>query len=123
MRNRLIKLLKQADEYARGVCIDNDEAQEVSADHLLAKGVIVPPFKVGDVVYKVVADKRVKHPYECKVVGLWCSADERYNSAHLARYVDGVCHTTFSVPWMEFGKTIFLSKEEAEEEMERRKNK
>ena len=113
MRNRLIKLLKQAEEYAKGVCIDNDEAQEVSADHLLSTGAIVPPCKVGDVVYKVVEDKRVKHPYECKVMGLWWSTYEECNDVHLVSCVEGLYDLAFSVPWKEFGKTIFLTREEA----------
>lgn len=53
MRDRLIELLKKADEYASGVCTDYNEAQAVCADCLLAEGVIVPPCKVGDTVYCV----------------------------------------------------------------------
>ena len=37
MRDRLIELLKKADEYASGVCTDYDEAQEVCADTFLPK--------------------------------------------------------------------------------------
>ena len=77
--------------------------------------VIVPPVKVGDTVYKVVADKRVKKPYECKVVGFWFSELEGYNNAHLVRYVNGVIDFSFSVPIGDFGKTVFLSREEAEQ--------
>lgn len=40
MRERLIELLKEADEYASGVCTDYEEAQEVCADYLLAEGVV-----------------------------------------------------------------------------------
>lgn len=57
MRERLIELLKETFEYTRGTCIDFDEAAEINADHLLANGVIVPPCKVGDVVYITL------HPY------------------------------------------------------------
>jgi hypothetical protein len=49
MRDRLIELLKKADEYASGVCTDYDEAQEVCAEYLLAEGVIVPPMKLGQI--------------------------------------------------------------------------
>lgn len=46
MRDRLIALLEQADEYASGVFIDDyDDFLRVRADHLLAAGVIVPPYK------------------------------------------------------------------------------
>jgi hypothetical protein len=108
MRDRLIELIKQG---ARGHTF---MPTELIADYLLENGVIVPPCKVGATVYKVVADKRVKKPYECKVVGFWCSELESYNNAHLVRYVNGVFDSSFSVPMDEFGKTVFLTKEQAE---------
>ena len=65
-------------------------------------------------MYKVVNDKRVKRPYECKVVGFWFSEDENCNNAHLVRYVNDVFDCSFSVPFIDFGKTVFLTREEAE---------
>ena len=62
MRDRLIELLKKADEYASGVCTDYDEAQEVCADYLLAEGVIVPPCKVGQTVFCIRYDK-LREPF------------------------------------------------------------
>ena len=121
MRDRLIELIGSFPTFGERTLCDKwmPEAIERLADHLLAAGVIVPPCKVGDVVYKVVADKRVKHPYECKVAGLWCSADEKYNDVYLVRCGDRVFHASYCAPWTEFGKTAFLAKEEAEAEMER----
>ena len=104
MRDRLIELLDKNYMFAEDI-----------ADHLLANGVIVPPCKVGDMVYKVVPDKRVKKPYECKVVGFWYSEDENCNNAHLVRYVNDAFDCSFSVPFTTFGKTVFLTKEEAEQ--------
>ena len=107
MRDRLVELINQR--------IDNKTWTVAElADYLLANGVIVPPCKVGDTVYKVVRDKRVKKPYECEVVGFWYSKDENCNNAHLVRYVNGVFDSSFSVPLMEFGKTVFLTRGEAE---------
>lgn len=91
---------------------------EQLADCLLAGGVLVPPCKVGDTVYKVVNDKRVKRPYECEVVGFWFSKDENCNKAHLVRWANGVFDCSFSVPFTEFGKTVFLSEAEAEKARE-----
>ena len=53
MRERLIELLRDTFNYTKGVCIDFDEAVEINADYLLENGVIVPPCKVGDVVYRI----------------------------------------------------------------------
>lgn len=61
MRDRLIELIKQAEkqECLNAVCgdidflIDSPKGAEFIADYLLANGVIVPPCKVGDIVYQV----------------------------------------------------------------------
>lgn len=51
MYNRLVKLLKEADENtANKMITDYEDAIKDNADYLLAKGVIVPPCKVGDFV-------------------------------------------------------------------------
>lgn len=87
---------------------------EFYADYILADGWMRPPCKIGQTVYKVVNDKRVKKPYECKVVGIWYADDENANDVHLVRYVNGIFDCSFSVQFKEFGKTVFLTKEEAE---------
>ena len=119
MRERLYKLLQDS-PYLN---VLDDEHWSLAVDHLLSKGVIVPPCKVGQTVYKVVSDKRVKHPYEYKVIGLWYSADERCNDAHLAMYIYGVFASSIIVPFDEFGKTVFLTKEEAEKALAEREGK
>lgn len=72
------------------------------------------PCKVGDTVYKIVNDKRVKKPYECKVIGFWYFEDETCNSIHLVHYVNEVLESSFSVPFIEIDKTVFLAREDAE---------
>ena len=56
-RERLVELLSgYYKEYAGGIfvfSIPDEEAEEI-ADYLLANGVIVPPCKVGDMVYRIV---------------------------------------------------------------------
>lgn len=122
-RGRLVELLQEADKKAQEYILENDhmdwipktnELEEVRADYLLANGVIALPCKVGQTVYKVVNDKRVKKPYECKVVGIWYANDENANDVHLVRYVNGIFDCSFSVQFKEFGKKVFLTKEEAE---------
>lgn len=52
MRDRLIELIKGAKNKAKdGNC--DIERNMLFADHLLRNGVIVPPCKVGDTVYKI----------------------------------------------------------------------
>lgn len=110
MRDRLIELLYDNNVHC-------DQTIEGFVDDVLdivGNCVTIPPCKVGDTVYKVVNDKRVKRPYECEVVGFWISKDETCNSIHLVRYINGVFDCSFSVPFTEFGKTLFSTKEEAE---------
>ena len=140
-RDRLIELIKQAEkcppeydgeerdtssvfhcegcQYAE----TTDCVAERIADYLLANGVIVPPCKGGDMVYRVMADKRIKQPYQYKVIGFWYSADETCNNLHLVRYVNGVFESSMSVPFSEFNRILFLTKEEAEQALEERTGK
>ena len=119
-RDRLIEIIGDLPFSAEYDGYNSFEWAEHFADHLLADGWIRPPCKVGDTVYKVVNDKRVKRPYECKVVGCWFSEDENCNNAHLVRYVNGVFDCSFSVPFTDFGKTVFLTEEEAEQALKER---
>ena len=72
------------------------------------------PCKMGDVVYKVITDKRIKQPYEYIVTGYWISVLEGCNDVHLVRCINGVFDHSISVPFKDFGKTVFLTKAEAE---------
>lgn len=76
------------------------------------------PCAVGKTVYRVMRDKRINKPYEYKVIGFWYSADEQCNNAHLVRYVNGVFESSMSIPFSEFGQTVFLTREEAEKALE-----
>ena len=97
MRERLIELI--------GEFVDIDRPPfgkvwvEYLTDHLLANGVIVPPCKVGDTVYRV-----CKKKYDVDGYGMQWEEDWGIvtNSFHL-----GMFH--------EIGKTVFLTKEEAEQ--------
>ena len=111
MRDRLIELLKDIFNYTEGVCLDFDEAMEISADCLLSNGVIVPPCKVGDKVYYPNNDTRTV--YETKVYCI-CKDDEGGFIINPREYPRDA-KTLYGA---EFGKTVFLSKEEAEEEFQ-----
>ena len=71
------------------------------ADYLLANGVIVPPCKVGDTVYRIYTQSWIGEDKVCEFVlrsdSLW--------------YIDDKQRET---PCYRFGKTVFLTREEAE---------
>ena len=75
------------------------------ADHLLANGVIAPPCKVGDIVWD-----RNGEPH--KVISIeWYS--KKVMHLHCEKH-------TFSVGKRSIGKTVFLTKEEAEQALKER---
>lgn len=112
-KDRLVELLDEAEyknigyEMANKFCpFDNYKSRsEFVSDHLLANGVIVPPCKVGDKVYRISTrpHSRMKYVQETTISriaidneGIWlfCTCNP------IAKCV--------------FGKTVFLSREEAE---------
>ena len=107
MRDRLIEILKTPIYPKIGV-----DPAEVVADYLLANGVILPPCKVGDMVYTVgVFTGQVLSQ---KVVAI------NYGDEGLYLLLDGF--TVVSVT-EQLGKTVFLTKEEAEAKLKEREGK
>ena len=115
MRDRLVELLKQADKYASGVCTDYDEAQKVCADFLLANGVIVPPVVLGSShkIYIPIGGTTVV--YETKVYGIGIDEDGDI-VINPKEYPEDV----ISIAGANIGKTVFLTKEEAEKALAER---
>ena len=119
MRDRLIELIDKADEeckhsksceacsgYNKGSMCMNYHI----ADYLLANGIIVPPCKVGDTVY-VVEDWGYKKELKEKEIGVIVIKGTNDFSKELWEDVYGGVIGTFA----DFGKTVFLTKEEAEQ--------
>ena len=107
-RDRLIELLKQVNfdfsEECIACCEDGYKAtpmlEDFFADYLLANGVIVPPCKVGDVIY---------HLYP--IQGIVAKKVKRIQYGSYGLMIadgNGVFHSDV------IGKTVFLTKEEAE---------
>lgn len=120
MRERLIEIFNQADEKAFEYIRENDhmdfiptkdEIAGVYADHLFANGVIVPPCKVGDTVWCI--DGFCDESFEV-VERIIVSFTIFKNSIHF--YAKKPTHRgwarTYGVD--DFGKTVFLTREEAE---------
>ena len=124
-RERLIELIKDSGELERVGMLYNDIGfrSEQLADHLLASGVIVPPCKVGDMVYYFNKNPlnlmvRKNTIYEAMVV--------RIVNTRLGIYlVIQICNELgcTEIPNInEFGKNVFLTREEAEKALKEEQN-
>lgn len=125
MCDRLVDLLK----WARGRCDYRHDCEECVgygkgedcyeyflADYLIANGVIVPPCKVGDTVYVI----------SRYYTGTWliysCTVEyiTKYNSNSFINAVFSR-DINFGLNIVEFGKTVFLTREEAEQTLKKLK--
>lgn len=117
MRDRLIDLLYEAEGQ-----VNNDyPTVEQIADYLIAKGVILPPCKVGDKVYEIVLTKKGNgHINEHKVVGFHIGDFPKLRGQTRKQYLIGHCEVMnfiFHIDMKQLGKTVFLTKEEAEQKL------
>lgn len=108
MRERLYELIVDAENtiYREKTYITDTERIEKIADHLLANGVIVPPCKLRDTVYCIRYDKARKpfiKPLEVLSITLFHTGD----------------FAIFTTKEDILGKTVFLTREEAENALAR----
>ena len=133
MRDRLIELIDYIREHPEKTCPQfnskrrckgckyeelDDCASSRLADYFLENGVIVPPCKVGDTVYRVVVmstgvtrvvKKTLCPPYKSGVIVNINPTIKRFIRSVL------VTKNNFFDVIENFGKTVFLTKEEAEQ--------
>lgn len=115
-RDRLIKLIETIDNNPEKTCphfnendcfdcpYDKVETCNMSArkaDYLLANGVIVPSFKVGDKVYQIDAER----VYELDISDVYFYKKWIYETKSIDFDIESI------------GKSLFLTKEEAEEKL------
>ena len=109
-KERLVELLGKAPfGVNKQTLLDRHETSVIEqiADYLLANGVIVPPCKVGDVVYRVTTEwNPIKKRYEHFIL------DEGIAHAPVSILFITSKHDVFNIESL--GKTVFLSREEAE---------
>lgn len=138
MRDRLIELMRDFCEYTHclgknDLSICQNQCSRVSklADHLLENGVIVPPCKVGDVVYRL--DDIVWHSECCDcehyLIGGFGDPSEcgrtKYGEKHadcikiIAKAVT-LQDIAYYIYAKDFGKNVFLTREEAEKALKER---
>ena len=114
-RDRLIELVcKGIQEFGKSTV--KRSADEYIADYLIANGVILPPCKVGDLVYVIRRkEKRNKGGYWNAI----CFTKKVMQTAIKdgTAYID--CKRATKTDFSLIGKTVFLTREEAEKALER----
>lgn len=107
MRDRLIDFLLNSDPLHERDLDDDlmDGEIEAIADHLLENGVIVPPCKVGDIVYMVSPGGKI---HEKLVIGMsvWEGKPPRLGF---------LCPNALTFREDHIGETVFFTREEAEQ--------
>ena len=117
-RDRLIELLVNFNPYKDPIRQMADRMIiEKIADFLLANGVIVPPCKVGDMVYEIQPIREMVQAYEITTI--------MYNGHYwwftwILKDRKGIYGNVEGFSSHQTGKTIFLTKEEAEAELRKR---
>ena len=113
-RERLIDLIREAKKYTKNANSDL-ERNMIFAEYLLENGVIIPPCKVGDRVYEITGRKTVSvykvRAIRAELFGLFIEWD----------IVEGFVWQSLSgINADEIGKTVFLTREEAERALKER---
>ena len=113
MKERLVELMSNFNYKCLMSCKDgltskdcNGCVQKQLADYLLANGVIVPPVTIGDRVYRISGNLRGEKIYKGAVDQIVVRDDNR-----VVFYIYG--HPLHFTEY-DIGKTVFLSREEAE---------
>ena len=109
MRERLIELLD-------GKSLDTIEDVEYVADILLENGVIVPPCKVGQTVYEIQPIRQRVQSYEITTL--------KWNGHYwwftwIIKDHNGIYGNVEGFSSRQIGKTVFLTREEAEKALKK----
>ena len=128
-RDRLVELLKEADdatETLTGNFPSHEEELQVFyssiADYLLDNGVIILPCAMGDTVYMIQKRYTKCSKYqECRDEYNCQGCEELGCDSHIEHYISSL--NSAPIDWIvtmenQFGKTVFLTKEEAEAKLE-----
>ena len=122
-RERLIDLIKKSEkqELLDFFTADLDEAIDMSggtqfngtveylADYLLANGVIVPPCKLGDTVWFIRNNEIIE------------TCVEKIILKHGGLYIKLCCNSMYETTCNSIGKTVFLTREKAEQALKKLK--
>lgn len=106
MRDRLIELLKEAPRL--DVLYGQEEEWQSASDFLLANGVIVPPMRLGQTCFRTSSYRNEFE--ECRVSSITQKADGTFK----IRLTILRSKSVFEITTDDIGKTVFLTREEAE---------
>ena len=109
MRERLVELLKSTPHVGM-----SDGVGEMVTDHLIANGVIVPPCKVGQALWFIRTNGSNAKIIETDV--------EKIVLKHGGLYIKLSCNAMYETSCNSIGKTVFLTREEAEKEIKESDN-
>lgn len=125
MRDRLASLLSEAE----GLVNNDLPTVEQIADYLIEHGVIVPPCKVGDAVYFLTEAScesidgvyTVCEHYVCGEDDMLCNLKDGEKCPYQYRIMKGTAlEMNIFMIAREIGKTVFLTREEAEKALAER---
>ena len=119
-RERLIDLIREAKKHTKNANSDL-ERNMIFADYFLEHGVIVLPCKVGDTVWWVteIVDENCEEKPDILLGEIASFSVQKEGLWAFCRYVNGL---TFWHLVSDIGKTVFLTREEAERALKEREN-
>ena len=113
-REKLIAIIEEARREAVGTVESMNNGSAVwYADKLIAGGMILPPCKIGDTVWVVNLTSR--KIFENKAHGMYIAGSSKYENNVRVEYTNKYGEKSYrKFTWAQFGKSVFLTKEEAE---------
>ena len=120
-RERLIDLIREAKKHTKNANSDL-ERNMFFAEYLLEHGVIVPPCKVGDTVWWVteIVDENCEEKPDILLGEIASFSVQKEGLWAFCRYANGL--TFWHLVSDYFGKTVFLTREDAERALKEREN-
>lgn len=110
---RLIEQLEEVIAIQKSSFGTDEPTLETVAGYLLANGVIVPPCKIGDTVW--VANLTSRKIFKNKAHGIYIAGSSKYENNVRVEYTNQFGEKSYrKFTWAQFGKTVFLTREEAE---------
>lgn len=120
MRDRLIEIIGDLPFSAEYDGYNSFEWAEHFADHLLTNGVVVFPVSIGQTIFRMNIYNDAYR--EATVVAIYYAEDKKYHPKPHILVHHGNERGRLRINFSDFGKTVFLTKEEAEKALKERNN-
>lgn len=112
-KQSILALIREAEEIVHQCGKTLDDMDDYLSEFLTAKGVIVPPCKVGDTVW--VCNQTAGKVFKNTVIGLYVCGKSKFKNSIKCEYrniLGEISHRKFT--FAQVGKNIFFTREEAE---------